>query len=263
MSLVFAAIAPHPPTLIPSIGKEEIKKIEKTKTALAKLEEELYLSKPDIIMIISPHGSYFSDSFTVNVCPEFETDLKKFGDLTTKLKFKGEMHISANIAHTAKDEGIPVSMVTEKGLDHGTTVPLFTLCQHLPDVQVLQVGFSDLDYKTHVDFGYFLKEAIMNSNRRVAVIASGDLSHALHTDSPTGFNPAGEKFDEKIQELLSHNNTSGMLQMDPELIKNASECGFRSFLILMGVLKNMDYKYRSYAYEAPFGVGYLTANFVF
>ncbi len=263
MSLVFAAIAPHPSMLIPSIGKDKVKKIEKTKTALTKLEEELYLSKPDIVMIISPHGSYFSDSFTVNVCPEFETDMKKFGDLTTKLKFKGEMHISANIAHTAKDEGIPVSMVTEQGLDHGTTVPLFTLCQHLPDVQVLQVGFSDLDYKTHVDFGYFLKEVIMNSNKRVAVIASANMSHALHTDSPTGFNPAGEKFDEKIQEFLSHNNTSGMLQMDPELIKNASECGFRSCLILMGVLKNMDYEYRSYAYEAPTGVGYLTANFVF
>lgn len=263
MSLVFAAIAPHPPMLIPSIGKEQAKKIEKTKAALEKLEEDLYLSKPDIVMIISPHGSYFSDSFTVNVCPEFETDLKKFGDLTTKLKFKGEMHISALISDRAKDEGLPTSMVTERGLDHGSSIPLFALCQHLPDAQILQIGFSDLDYKTHVDFGYFLKEIIMNSNKRIAVIASADLSHALTTEAPAGFNPAGEKFDEKIQEFLSHNNTSGMLQMDTELIKGASECGFRSFLILMGILKNMDYKYRSYAYEAPFGVGYLTANFVF
>lgn len=263
MSLVFAAIAPHPPMLIPSIGKDQLKKIDKTKAALEKLEEDLYLAKPDIVVIISPHGSYFSDAFTVNVCPEFETDLKKFGDLTTKLKFKGEMHISALISDRAKDEGLPTSMVTERGLDHGSSVPLFALCQHLPDVQVLQIGFSDLDYKTHVDFGYFLKEIIMNSNKRIAVIASVDLSHALRTDSPAGFNPAGEKFDEKIQEFLSHNNTSGMLQMDPELIKNASECGFRSCLILMGILKNMDYEFRSFAYEAPFGIGYLTANFVF
>lgn len=263
MSLVFAAITPHPPMLIPSIGKEQLKKIDKTKTALERLEEDLYLAKPDIVIIISPHGSYFSDAFTVNVCPEFETDLKKFGDLTTKLKFKGEMHISALISDRAKEEGLPTSMVTERGLDHGSSVPLFALCQHLPDVQVLQIGFSDMDYKTHVDFGYFLKEIIMNSNKRIAVIASADLSHALRTDSPAGFNPAGEKFDEKIQELLSHNNTSGMLQMDPELIKNASECGFRSCLVLMGILKNMDYEFRSYAYEAPFGIGYLTANFVF
>jgi hypothetical protein len=37
MSLVFAAIVPHPPLLIPSIGKEAIKKIDKTKRALEKL----------------------------------------------------------------------------------------------------------------------------------------------------------------------------------------------------------------------------------
>lgn len=263
MSLVFAAIAPHPPMLIPSIGKDQIKKLEKTRAALEKLEEDLYLARPEILMVISPHGSYFSDSFTVNVSPQFETDLKKFGDLTTKLKFKGEMHISATISHKAKNEGFSVSMVTEKGLDHGSTIPLYALCRHLPEVQILQIGFSDLDYKTHLDFGYFLKEIIMHSNKRVAVIASGDLSHALHTDSPAGFNSAGEKFDEKIQELLSHRNTAGILQMDSEIVKNASECGLRSFLILMGILKNMDYEYRSYAYEAPFGVGYLTANFVF
>jgi len=34
MSLVFAAITPHPPLLIPSIGKDVIKKVDKTKKAL-------------------------------------------------------------------------------------------------------------------------------------------------------------------------------------------------------------------------------------
>jgi len=94
------------------------------------------------------------------------------------------------------------------------------------------------------------------------VIASRDLSHALSTDSPAGFNPAGTKFDEKIQELLSHKNVSGMLQLESEFVKNSSECGFRTFLILMGILKNVDYTYRQHSYESPFGVGYLTANFI-
>ena len=263
MSLVLAAIAPHPPLLIPSIGKDLVKKMEKTQKALQKLEEDLYLAKPDIILIISPHGSYFPNAFSVNVCPEFETDLKEFGDLATKLKFKGEMHISALISDRAKEENFPVAMITEKGLDHGSIVPLFALCQHLPDAQILQIGFSDLDAKTHLDFGYFIKEIIMDSNKRVAVIASGDLSHALTTDAPAGFNAAGEKFDNKIQELLANKNLTGMLQLDPEMIKNASECGLRSFLILLGILKNVDYTYHQYSYEAPFGVGYLTANFVF
>lgn len=262
MSLVFAAITPHPPLLIPSVGKEALKKIEKTKLAMKKLEEDLYLAKPDVILIISPHGSFFDDAFSINVCTEYHGDLKEFGDLTTNLKIKGEINLASMINDHAKEEHIATSMISESKIDHGCTVPLTFLTQHLPDVQISQLGFSELDWKTHVDYGNLIKEKIMDTNKRVAVIASADLSHALTTDSPAGFNPTGAKFDEKIQELLSHRNLSGMLQLEKEFVENAAECGFRSILILMGILKDVDYTYKQYAYEGPFGVGYLTANFI-
>ena len=262
MSLVYAAITPHPPLLIPSIGKDTLKKMDKTKIAMEKMEEELYLAKPDVIIILSAHGCYFPDVFTINVSPEYHTDLKEFGDLVTKLNFKGEMNLSSVIREKTKKEKIPTTMITESTLDHSSAVPLFYLTQHLPDIKILPISFCNLDWKTHVDFGYLIKEKILDSNKRIAVIASGDLSHALTTNSPAGFNPAGIKFDEKIQELLAHKNVSGMLQMDTDFVNNASECGFRTFLILMGILKNVDYTYRQHSYEAPFGVGYLTANFI-
>ncbi len=262
MSLVYAAITPHPPLLIPSIGKDTLKKMDKTKIAMERMEEELYLAKPDVVIILSAHGCYFPDAFTINVSPEYHTDLKEFGDLVTKLNFKGEMNLSSAIREKTKKEKIPTTMITESTLDHGSAVPLFYLTQHLPDIKILPISFCDLDWKTHVDFGYLIKEKLLDSNKRVAVIASGDLSHALTTNSPAGFNPAGIKFDEKIQELLAHKNVSGMLQLDTDFVNNASECGFRTFLILMGILKNVDYTYRQHSYEAPFGVGYLTANFI-
>jgi len=53
-----------------------------------------------------------------------------------------------------------------------------------------------------------------------------------------------------------------MLQIDEELLKEAVTCGFKGFLILMGILKNVDFTYRQHSYESPFGVGYLTANFI-
>jgi len=97
----------------------------------------------------------------------------------------------------------------------------------------------------------------------VAVIASGDLSHALTTDAPAGYNPAGEQFDAKIQELLASHNVAGLLNLDKQLVDNSAECGFRSLLILLGVLRDVNYEYRQYAYEKPFGIGYLTSHFVF
>lgn len=261
MSLVFATISPHPPLLIPAIGKQAAKKIAKTKAALEQMEKDLYISHPDILIIISPHGSYFPDAFTLNVSPEYQTDLREFGDLSTKVKFKGEHHLSTLIREGSRQEKIPVSMITEPRLDYGAAVPLVHLTKHLKNIKIIQIGFCDLDWKTHVAFGVVIKEQIANSSKRVAVIASGDLSHALVTDAPAGYNPAGPKFDQKIQELLSENNLAGMLQLDKKRVTDASECGFRSFLILMGILHDMHYAYKSYAYEAPFGVGYLTANF--
>lgn len=261
MSLVFAAISPHPPLLIPAIGKQAAKKIAKTKAALEQMEKDLYISHPEILIIISPHGSYFPDAFTLNASPEYQTDLREFGDLSTRIKFKGEHNLSTMIREGSRQEKIPVSMISEARLDYGAAVPLVYLTKHLKNIKIIQIGFCDLDWKTHVAFGAVIKEQIANSDKRVAVIASGDLSHALVTDAPAGYNPAGPKFDQKIQELLSENNLVGMLQLDKKLVTDASECGFRSFLILMGILHNMHYTYKSYTYEAPFGVGYLTANF--
>ncbi len=262
MSLVFAAITPHPPLLIPAVGKELVKSLTKTKEALEKLEEDIYLSHPDIIITISPHGTCFKDAFTINVCPEYETDMREFGDLTTKLKFKGEMNLSSKLREAGKIKHIEATMISEKNLDHGVTVPLYFLTQHLPNISLLPLSYCDSDRKTHLDFGYLIKEQIMNSNKRVAVIASGDLSHALTTDAPAGYNPAGEKFDEKIIELFSTNNLTGMINLDEELRIGASECGFRAFLIMMGILRDVKYEFKQYSYEKPFGVGYLTANFV-
>ncbi len=196
------------------------------------------------------------------MCAEFTTDLKDFGDLATKLTFKGEMGLPAFIREAAKKENFSVSLISEKNLDVATIVPLMYLASHESNMLIMPMGFCELDLKTHLEFGYFLKEQIMNSTKRIAVIASSNLSHALSKEAPAGFNPDGKIFDEKIQEFLASGNTAGILQLDADLIKNAHECGLRSILVLLGVMRGINFNYKSYAYEAPFGIGYLTANLV-
>jgi len=44
-------------------------------------------------------------------------------------------------------------------------------------------------------------------------------------------------------------------------VEEAGECGFRSILIILGILNQLDCKFDALSYEGPFGVGYLTANF--
>ena len=57
--LKFAAICPHPPILLPSIGsKEDRSKLKKTLESLEYLAREFKAAKPDTIIISSPHPDW-------------------------------------------------------------------------------------------------------------------------------------------------------------------------------------------------------------
>lgn len=57
--IIFAAIAPHPPILLPSVGSREDRlKLEKTINALEVLEKKLREKEPDVILISSPHPDW-------------------------------------------------------------------------------------------------------------------------------------------------------------------------------------------------------------
>ncbi|MFA6908825.1 MAG: AmmeMemoRadiSam system protein B [Patescibacteria group bacterium] len=260
--LVFAAITPHPPIAIPSIGKENLRYVAKTTTAFHQLAEEIYASQPDTIIIISPHGTMLQNAFTLNVVPQFSVDFKEFGDLTTAFTVLGDTGFSHHIKEGVETQ-LPVVLASQERLDHGVGVPLYFLTENLnrEKTRVIPISFSLLDLENHFKFGRALQDKILNDTRRVAVIASGDLSHRLSETSPAGFSPAGKKFDDAILSLLYDNKIKEILSFDRDIIEEAAECGLRSIVILLGILNSIRSEIQVLSYEAPFGVGYLTANF--
>lgn len=259
--LTFAAITPHPPILIPTIGKENLKQVKKTTEAMEELEKKLFEAKPETIIIISPHGPILPDAFSINLNPKYQSNLEEFGDFATKLEFKTDTALAYRIKELMEDKNIPLILASEPYLDHGAAIPLYFLTKRLSEVAVLPVGYSLLDFKTHFNFGDYLKEIILNEEKRIAVIASGDLSHRLIKDAPAGYSARGKEFDQKLTELITNKNTAGILNLDSELVEEAGECGLRSFIILLGLLERINYIPEVLSYEGPFGVGYLVANF--
>ncbi len=181
--------------------------------------------------------------------------------LTVK-NWTGAPEFAAKLSHAAKAHHIPLQLVSEEKIDHGATIPLTYLTEHVPQVKIIPIGYSALTPEDHLTFGKFLKEQIMESGKRVAVIASGDMSHCLTKDAPHGLKPAGEAFDKALIEAYKTHNVAGLATLDESMIKDAEECSYRSNLILMGILDGMSYTYVQHAYEHPFGVGYLTAECV-
>ncbi len=255
MPIVFAAMTPHPPLLLPTIGKEKTAALKKTADALTRLEEELYISKPSVIVIITPHGSLFPDAFAVNGHTDFTSSFAKFGDLTTKKQWTGAPELAAKIAHGAKTVDLQVQVSSQEEIDHGASIPLYFLTQHLPDVKVLPIGYSNLSPDLHLRFGDLIKDVVVQTDKRIAIIASGDLSHQEGKDGS-----AGILFDEKLRTALEEGEPDRIIALE-KVAERTNECGFRSLLILLGALGHAKYRFETYAYESPFGVGYLTGNF--
>jgi len=258
--LCFSCITPHPIMAIPTIDKMLSHKIEDTIQSLHTLAEDLYISKPDIILLISTSEILDEEEFLINVSPTFNTDLKEFGDLVTKKEYQGDLSLPNKIYEACLLHNLKARLFIKQNLIYNFSIPLIYLANHLTDVKILPITVSTQNHKSHVKLGEIIKEIIFTTNKRVAVIVSGDLSHTLNSDSPAGYNKFGEIFDNKIQEFLSQKILSGMLQLDENNITEAKETIFKQLLVLMGIMLNVQYDYKLYCYEAPFGVGHLTAN---
>lgn len=259
--LVFSAFTPHTPLLIPNIGKDNLKKLEKTSQAMQHLAEDLYAAKPDMIVIISGHSECYPDAFAINLNDPYKADLSSLGDLEPAKEFRPDFPLIDHLQRQLRKNDVPVTLHPEEALDYGSSVPLMLLTEQIKGVKIVPISVSGLAPKQHFQFGQALKDQIFDSTQRVAVIATGDLSHTLTSDSPAGFSPNGAKFDDKIQELISQNNAAGLIKLDPKIIKDAQQCGYRALLILFGILDKLNFKSEILSYEAPLGVGYLTVNF--
>ncbi len=71
----------------------------------------------------------------------------------------------------------------------------------------------------------------------------------------------GQDFDNQIKDYLSKKQINKIIDLDPKFVEAAGECGYRSLLILLGVIKNINYEPQQLSYQAPFGIGYLVENF--
>lgn len=261
MPLVYSGIVPHSPILVPTIGAEHHERASKTLAAFDAMEKELYGRFPDTLVVISPQAHVDCDHFTIDVNETYICNLKEFGDFETEITCSPDLQLAHEMRERLEDSGLPVMFRTEEILDHGITVPLHHLTGKLKHVRVMPIYPSQLDLKTHFEFGRALKDVIVASERRVAVLASVGLSHKLTEDSPGGFDPKGAEFDERIRNLFTSRNGSGMVNFDEELAKAAGENALRPLTILAGLMDRIDATPEILSYEAPFGIGFLVAQY--
>lgn len=257
-----AYIVPHPPLIIPEIGRGEEKTIQKTIDNYKSYAKEIVDLNPDTIVISTPHSIMYQDYFHISPGEKATGNFANFRVPFIGSNIEYDTELVEKISDNAFNTNIPAGTLGERDpyLDHATLIPLYFIQQEDPDffkrTKVVRVGLSGLSLDDHYRLGEEIDKAAKELNKNIVYIASGDLSHVLKEDGPYGFKKEGPEFDQKFQDVVNSGSLEGFKEFDEDFCSQASECGLRSFVILSGALKDYNYKSQLDSYEGPFGVGY-------
>lgn len=255
MSIHYACVLPHPPLILPEIGCGEEYKIQQTIDAYQIIANHIARIKPETIVLVTPHAPMFRDGFFLAQGTEDTGDMGRFN--TAQLSYAypiDEEFTNALIEHNTDMR--PSVM----DLDHGTIVPLAMIRETYRSFKLVRIGVSGMNRDHHRALGEAIQHIANQLNRKTVFIASGDLSHRLKVDGPYGFNPDGPRFDHKVKQIIASNHLEELFKLSTNQCHEAGECGYRSLLVLAGVLNDLKIKSEVVSYEAPFGVGYLCAS---
>lgn len=257
MSVIAAFAVPHPPLIIPEIGKGDENIVKKTIESYNAIAKEIAKLKPETIIISSPHTACFKDYFYISSKPVMKGTFKNFGASNVSFEEEIDVELVNEIESISSSENFPAGGIEENiELDHGTMVPLYFIRKEYFNCKIIVVGLSGLSLQKHYDFGKIINRAITNLGRKVVFVASGDLSHKLQEKGPYGFIEEGPIYDDMIQKTLTSANFSELLIYDEELLEKCAQCGHPSFTIMAGVLDQIEVKPKFYSHEDATGVGY-------
>ncbi|WP_028217392.1 gallate dioxygenase [Paraburkholderia oxyphila] len=196
--------------------------------------------RPDVLLLIyNDHvTSFFFDhysAFTLGVGEEWRV-ADEGGGARDLPPIKGHPALAAHIGHSLMTDEFDMAFFQNRPLDHGCFSPLSMLCPHEPEWPVklipLQMGVLQMPIPSARRFyklGQALRRAIESypEDLRVAIVATGGLSHQVHGER-AGFN--NPEWDQRFLDLF---------ERDPEqladitLAEYAERGGFEGAEVVM------------------------------
>ncbi|MDD2585951.1 MAG: AmmeMemoRadiSam system protein A [Syntrophomonadaceae bacterium] len=270
--ITYAALSPHPPIIVPYIGGERLKDCEQTVKGIKQMARELLATSPDTIVFLTPHGNVFADCISYLSDPVLEGDFSNFGSRVEGTSMSNDIALLAEIEKQARRSAlnfIGLDRATAREhhlnphLDHGILVPLHYLQEAgMGSIDIAAISIGYLSILELYTLGRLISGAAEQLGKKVAIVASGDMSHRLKDEGPYDYHPDGPRFDATVKELIAAGDAVSILNIPEDLRDNAGECGYRSIVIMLGALDGKAFKATVFSYEGPFGVGYLIAGFI-
>ena len=263
MPLTAAFMVPHPPLIVPAVGKGGEKQITETTRAYERVADEISALRPDTIVVTSPHAVMYADYFHISPGDGAKGSFARFGAPEVRFSETYDTELVESICRLADEAGLPVGTLGERdaALDHGTMVPLWFIRNQYAGGKLVRIGLSGQPLTDHYRLGQIIAEAAAKTDKRVVLVASGDLSHKLQAHGPYGFAPEGPEYDRRIMDVCGRAAFGELLEFDDTFCDKAAECGHRSFVIMAGAFDGLRVKATALSHQDVTGVGYGICTF--
>src|SRR5262245_44488621 len=252
----FAALMPHAPILVPGVGRERLQTAAASAAAMKSAAARLLAKQPQSVVVISPHSPRMSGAFGLWGGACLWGSFHQFGAPSTDVELPNDLRLRAEVIVQARQIGLRTWDIPNEPLDHGALVPLWYLTNSGWSGPTLILSLNYPGEGQLNELGRAVADAVRKLNLRVALVASGDMSHRLTPDAPAGYEPRACEFDHQFIACLRRGAHGELKLLDPALQELAGEDVLDSTLVGLAAVGWQETGHEVLSYEGPFGVGY-------
>ena len=263
MSVIAGFMVPHPPMIVPAVGRGSEQIVTETTKSYEKVADMIAALKPETIVLSSPHSVMYADYFHISPGNGAAGSFSNFGAGRERMEVSYDSDFVSHLCGLADEMDLQAGTLGQKDreLDHGTMVPLYFILQKYTDFKLVRIGLSGLPMEEHYRLGMAISKTAEYLGRKTVYIASGDLSHKLKDDGPYGFDPAGPEYDDKIMDVMGSADFGRLFSFDEHFLEKAAECGHRSFVMMAGAFDRKKVEVQRLSHQDVTGVGYGICTF--
>lgn len=127
MPMIGAVIVPHPPLILPTVGRGRERQVQATIDAYYAAAEQVAAWRPEVLVVSSPHTVMYADYFHISPGTGASGSMAAFGAPQTRLEAKYDAGLRQEVIRQAEAASLQAGTLGERdpALDHGTFLPLY------------------------------------------------------------------------------------------------------------------------------------------
>lgn len=249
-NIVFAGGCSHAAALLDSPEIDPPDAAARLSAGYARLAQTIAEAAPDLMIVITDchEQSFETGTFVVGTAARHAGSMAASDRPDLDLTLAGMPAYAYAIADCLRAEGMEVTEAPRIDLDHGLIVPLRHLLPR-PDMPVVPIitqparAFSPFGARL---FGEVLRYVVEARGERIAVLATGGLSHWL---DPREAGHIDVEFDSHVLQMLQDGKASEIGDFEPYTLLRHGHHEFLNWLVMLGMV-GPGVRGEVYAYES-------------